>query len=68
MMNFWISLYVTIVIVVSGSIVIGSDGISERVQISRIGSEFDQKIPQDQPQTNFNKSPHKSDLVGPHEQ
>ncbi len=39
MMNFWISLYVTIVIVVSGSIVIGSDATSERVQISRIGSQ-----------------------------
>ncbi len=41
MMNFWISLYVTIVIVISGSVLNGSDG--ERGQISRIGSH-DQKI------------------------
>ena len=40
MMNFWISLYVTIVIVVSGSIVIGSDPKSEQgSKISRIGSQ-----------------------------
>ena len=40
MMNFWISLYVTIVIVLSGSIVIGSTGISEQgSKISRIGSQ-----------------------------
>ncbi len=40
MMNFWISLYVTIVIVVSGSIVIGSDPKGEQgSKISRIGSQ-----------------------------
>ena len=41
MMNFWISLYVSIVITVFGSIMIGS---SDSVQISRIGSEQDLKI------------------------
>ena len=37
MMNFWISLYVTIVIVIAGSV-------TEGVQISRIGSQDQDKI------------------------
>ena len=37
MMNFWISLYVIIVITVFGSLMTGSDG--QQVQISRIGSQ-----------------------------
>lgn len=41
MMNFWISLYVSIVITVFGSMMIGS---SDTTQISRIGSGQDLKI------------------------
>ena len=46
MMNFWISLYVTIVIVIAGSVTVG-------VQISRIGSQDqdqDKILTQDQTQ------------------
>ena len=44
MMNFWISLYVSIVITVFGSMMIGADGIS---QISRIGSQDPEILTQD---------------------
>ena len=52
MMNFWISLYVSIVITVFGSVMIGSDG--QHVQISRIGSQ-DQIRTQDGPTTSPSK-------------
>ena len=52
MMNFWISLYVSIVITVFGSVMIGSDG--QQVQISRIGSQ-DQIRTQDGPRTSPSK-------------
>ena len=65
MMNFWISLYVTIVIVVSGSIVIGSTGISEQgSKISRIGS---QNLTQDV-KANLPTELHLARLTGPDEQ
>lgn len=52
MMNFWISLYVSIVITVFGSLMIGSDG--QQVQISRIGSQ-DEILTQDGPRTSPSK-------------
>ena len=52
MLNFWISLYVSIVITVFGSLMIGSDG--QQVQISRIGSQ-DQIRTQDGPRTSPSK-------------
>ena len=62
MMNFWISLYVTIVITLFGSIMTGSDG--GQVQISRIGSQDQirtQDLTQDGPTTpglkNFKSAP-----------
>ena len=45
MMNFWISLYVTIVIVVSGSIVIGSESMHE--QGSKTSTIASQNLTQD---------------------
>ena len=60
MMNFWISLYVTIVIVIAGSV---TDG----VQISRIGSQ-DEILTQDQ-DANLPSKPYKQTVPnGPDEQ
>lgn len=65
MMNFWISLYVTIVIVVSGSIVIGSGPMGEQgSKISRIGS---QNLTQDV-KANLPTELHQPRLTGPDEQ
>ena len=65
MMNFWISLYVTIVITVFGSMMTGSDG--EMVQISRIGSQ-DEIFPQDRTQDGPNKPQLKISKSAPDEQ
>ena len=65
MMNFWITLYVTIVITVFGSLMIGSDG--AQVQISRIGSQ-DQIFPQDGSQDGPNKPELKTSKSAPDEQ
>ena len=65
MMNFWISLYVVIVITVLGSVMIGSDG--GQVQISRIGSQ-DQIRTQDGRQDGPNKPELKTSKSAPDEQ
>ena len=65
MMNFWISLYVIIVITVFGSIMTGSDG--GQVQISRIGSQ-DKIFPQDRTQDGPNKPQLKISKSAPDEQ
>jgi hypothetical protein len=61
MMNFWISLYVSIVITVFGSVMIGSNG--QHMLISTIGSH-DEIFPQDGPRT-FPSKPHKQTLPTP---
>lgn len=65
MMNFWISLYVSIVITVFGSIMTGSDG--GQVQISRIGTQ-DEIRTQDRTQDGPNKPELKISKSAPDEQ
>lgn len=76
MMNFWISLYVIIVITAFGSIMIGSNAIDTigdtidkgaYAQITRIGSH-DQIFPQDGPQDVPSKPQLKVSKSAPDEQ
>ena len=66
MMNFWISLYVSIVITVFGSLMIGSDG--HQVQISRIGSHDQDFWTQDGSQDGPSKPELKFKQTAPDEQ
>jgi hypothetical protein len=65
MMNFWISLYVTIVIVVSGSIVIGSESMHE--QGSKTSTIASQNLTQDR-EANLPTELLLARLTGPDEQ